>query len=75
MVFSKDFALGLVEGFSKSADASIQTYLKEDSDLSTRLAERRIDRAETESSRWQQEYTTYKKDLEKMFSDIKYTKD
>ena len=70
MVFSKDFALGVVQGFATNADASMRTYLAEDRDLSTKLAEKRIDRAESESSRWQQEYTGYKKDLEKMLNQV-----
>ena len=70
MVFSKDFALGVVEGFATNADASMKTYLAEDRALSTSLAQKRVDRAETESSRWQQEYTGYKKDLEKMLNQV-----
>jgi len=69
-MFSKEFGLGLAEGLFESADESITKYLDKDDTLSTKLAEKRIERSETESARWQQEYITYKKELENLLNKV-----
>ena len=58
------FFQGFVEGFAKSADSSIKTYLNSDNQLKSKLAEKRIARGEIEESR-------YRKDNEKFSRELK----
>ena len=46
------FFSGFVTGLAKSADTSIKRYLESDNQLKSKLAEKRIARAETEEARF-----------------------
>ena len=57
------FFSGFVEGLASSADTSIKRYLESDNQLKSKLAEKRIARAETEEARFRKEFDQYKREI------------
>ena len=57
------FFSGFVEGLASSADTSIKRYLESDNQLKSKLAEKRIARAETEEARFRKEFEQYKREI------------
>ena len=60
------FFSGFVTGLAKSADTSIKRYLESDNQLKSKLAEKRIARAETEEARFRKEFDEYKRDIKSL---------
>jgi len=60
------FLTGLATGIARSADESIKKYLESDNQLKSKLAEKRIARAETEEARFRKEFDGYKREIKQL---------
>ena len=70
MVFSKDFALGVVQGFATNADTAVKTYLAEDRQEATEIAKDDIDFIRQDSARYNTEYQGYRKEMKDLVGKI-----
>lgn len=70
MVFSKDFALGVVQGFATNADTAVKTYLAEDSQEAREIAKDDIDFIRQDSARYNTEYQGYRKEMKDLVGKI-----
>lgn len=70
MVFSKDFALGVVQGFATNADTAVKTYLAEDRQEAREVAKDDIDLIRQDSARYNTEYQGYRKEMKDLVGKI-----